>query len=174
MVDGSPLAFFGGAAVFVGISLFVLILIIRSISGIAKRSQLPKSSVRDLQEGIVTIWAALVAVWILQSLGLTSIFSSLTLSGIIGLGITLALQSTLSNLFCGFWLLSGNVLRIGDIIQFGDVKGAVIKLSLRTTWLKTSEGNIAIISNSNLYNGPFINFTAAERLSKKLNNDEQP
>lgn len=101
-----------------------------------------------------------------QSLSVTSLFSSFTLTGIIGLGITLALQSTLSNLLSEVWLLHDNVLHLGDNIQIVDVKGIVIKLSFRSTWLRTSEGSIVIMSNSTLYNSPFINFTATERLSK--------
>jgi small-conductance mechanosensitive channel len=111
---------------------------------------------------------ALTVVWILQSLGFTSLLSSLTVSGIIGLGITLALQSTLSNLLSGIWLLRENVLRLGDNIRILDVEGTVVKLSFRTTWLKTHEGHIVIMSNSTLYNGPFTNLSARERLSKKF------
>jgi small-conductance mechanosensitive channel len=170
MTDSSVFALVGGLVAFVGISLFISLIIIRALSNIAKRSQLPKTSIRDVQEGILVIWLSLSIVWILQSLGYTSFLSSLTLSGIIGLGITLALQSTLSNLLSGIWLLSSNVLRLGDNIKLGDVKGAVIKLSFRSTWLKTSEGNIVIVSNSTLYNGPFTNFTGTERLTRKLEN----
>ena len=170
MVDTSIFALLGGIAAFVGISLFISLIIIRGLSDIAKHSQLPKSSIRDIQRGIFAVWASLTTVWVLQSLGFTSLFSSLTLSGIIGLGVTLALQSTLSNLFSGIWLLSDKVLRLGDNIKLGDVTGEVIKLSFRSTWLKTKEGNIAIVSNSALYNGPFINFTTTDRLLKKLKN----
>ena len=167
MSDTSVFALLGGLAA-VGISLFITLMIIKAISNAAERSQLPRGSIRDVQEGIFTVWLALTVVWILQSLGFTSLLSSLTLSGIIGLGITLALQSTLSNLFSGIWLLSENVLRLGDNIRILDMEGTVIKLSFRTTWLRTREGHIVIMSNSTLYNGPFTNLTAKERLSKKF------
>ena len=170
MSDTSFLALLGGLAAFVGISLFISLIIIKAISNAAERSQLPKGSIRDVQEGILIIWLGLTVAWILQSLGFTSLSSSLTLSGIIGLGITLALQSTFSNLLSGIWLLRENVLRLGDKIELGTVKGTVIKLSFRATWLKTSEGHIVIMSNSTLYNGPFTNLTAKERLSKKFEN----
>ena len=170
MSGTSVFALLGGLAAFVGISLFISLIIIKAISNAAERSQLPKGSIRDVQEGIFTIWLALTVVWILQSLGFTSFLSSLTVSGIIGLGITLALQSTLTNLFSGIWLLRENVLRLGDNIKILGVEGTVIKLSFRTTWLKTSEGNIVIMSNSTLYNGPFINLTATKRLTKKFEN----
>jgi small-conductance mechanosensitive channel len=65
-------------------------------------------------------------------------------------------------------LLQENVLRLGDVIQFSGVKGEVIKLGFRSTWLRTSEGEIVIVSNKSLSDGPFINYTATERLSKSL------
>jgi small-conductance mechanosensitive channel len=66
--------------------------------------------------------------------------------------------------------LRENVLRLGDNIKILDVEGTVIRLSFRTTSLKTSEDHIVIMSNSTLYNGPFTNHTAKERLSKKFEN----
>ena len=168
----SVFALIGGLAVFVCISLFISLIFVKMLSGIAKRSQLSKGSIRDVQQGILLIWFALAVVWVLQSLGFASLFSSLTLSGLIGLGVTLALQSTLSNLFSGIWLLRDKVLRLGDDIALGGVKGTVIKLSFRSTWLKTSEGNVVIMSNSTLYNGPFTNFTAIERLSEKFEDNK--
>ena len=154
--------------IFVVVSLFVALLIIKVLSDTAKHSQLPMGSVRDVQRGILIMWFALTIVWILQSLGFASLFSSLTVSGIIGLGVTLALQSTLSNIFSGIWLLRDKVLRLGDSIKIGGIEGTVIKLSFRSTWLKTDEDHIVVMSNSTLYNGPFTNLTARNRLSEKI------
>jgi len=38
---------------------------------------------------------------------------------------------------------------------------------------QTNDGNIAIISNNTLSAGPWINFTATERLTKKLADSSQ-
>lgn len=48
------------------------------------------------------------------------------------------------------------------------VRGEVVKLSLRTTWVKTADGVISVIGNSNLAAGPILNRTAKARLEKKL------
>jgi small-conductance mechanosensitive channel len=163
---------FGELASFVVISLTISLIIIKSLSNVAKRSQLSKNSIQDVQRAVLIVWFMLALMWVLQSLGYTSLFSSLTLSGIIGIGITLALQSTLSNFLFGVWLLRDNVLRLGDNIKITSYEGTVIKLGFRSTWLKTTEGHIVIMSNSTLYNGPFTNSTATERLSKKSENKE--
>jgi small conductance mechanosensitive channel len=172
MLNTSIFTVIGGLIAFVSLSLLVCLIITRALSNIAKRSQLARESIRDIQRGVLVIWLALVVVWILQTLGFTSLFSSVTLSGLVGVGITLALQSTLGNLLTGIWLLSDNVLRLGDNIKILSIEGTVIKLSFRSTWLKTSDGSIVVMSNSTLYNGPFINLTAKERLSKKFEDKE--
>ena len=173
MLDTSIFTFIGGLVAFVGLSLLVCLIIIRALSNIAKRSQLARGSILDVQRGVLVIWLALVVVWILQTLGFTSLFSSVTLTGVIGVGITLALQSTFGNLLAGIYLLSDNVLRLGDDIKIMNLEGNVIKLSFRSTWLKTSDGSIVVMSNSTLYNGPFTNLTAKERLAEKFENKQE-
>jgi MscS family membrane protein len=163
-------ALFGGIAAFVAISLLVSLIIIKVFSDMAEHSQLSKGSVRDVQRDVLIMWLVLTVIWILQGLGLTSLLSSLTLSGIVGIGVTLAFQSTFSNILCGIWLLRDNMLRLGDNIKILGLDGTVIKLGFRSTWLKTSDGNIVVMSNLTLYNGPFTNFTATERLSGKFEN----
>lgn len=48
--------------------------------------------------------------------GISSQFTTLTLSGIGGLAATLALQNTLSNIIAGVLMLQDGVLRLGDDI----------------------------------------------------------
>jgi small-conductance mechanosensitive channel len=103
--------------------------------------------------------------------GISSEITTLTLSGIAGLAASLALQTTLSNVISGVLLLNDGVIRIGDEIQYGGpggVRGEVVKISMRTTWIRTTEGVITIIGNSNLAAGPIMNYSAGKRLGKKL------
>ena len=48
------------------------------------------------------------------------------------------------------------------------MKGRVVKLGFRTTWLKDEGGSVVIVSNNTLLNGPFVNHTATQRLEKKI------
>lgn len=103
--------------------------------------------------------------------GVSSEITTLTISGIAGLAISLALQNTISNVIAGVLLLNDGIIRLGDDIQYGGpggVRGEVVKLSLRTTWIRTPEGVITVIGNSNLSAGPILNFSAKARLGKKL------
>jgi len=146
-------------------------LVIRSITKIARRANVPKPVTRNVREVITAVWFVISLAWVLQILGLTSILTSLTVSGIVGLTISLGLQTTLSNVIAGIFLLQDNALHTGDKILIGTVKGEVVKLGLRNTWLRNETGEIVIISNSSLSNGPLTNYTAKDRLNKKLNSD---
>jgi small-conductance mechanosensitive channel len=103
--------------------------------------------------------------------GVSSELTTLTISGIGGLAVSLALQNTLSNIISGVLLLNDGIIRLGDDIQYGGpggVRGVVVRLSLRTTWIRTEAGVITVIGNSNLSAGPILNYTAKARLQKKL------
>jgi small conductance mechanosensitive channel len=149
------------------LSILLVWFLLNRLSKIVKK-QLPKANVNTISGIILTVWTVLVAIGLLEHFQLNSAFSTLTLSSIIGLAITLALQSTLTNILSGFFLIQENILRIGDIITYGGIKGEVVKISYRTVWIKSNNGEIAILSNSTLSAGPFINHTATERLSKNL------
>jgi small conductance mechanosensitive channel len=100
--------------------------------------------------------------------GISSTYTTLTISGIAGLAVTLALQTTLSNVILGILMLRDGILRLGDDIEFGSTRGEVVRLSLRATWIRRQDGAITVIGNSNLAGGPIVNHTATERLAKKL------
>jgi len=104
----------------------------------------------------------------LSVIGIASQFSFLTISGIVGLAVSLALQNTLSNIISGVLLLSDGVLRLDDSIEYSGLGGVVVKIGLRATWVKTDRGDIAVISNNYLVNGPLINHTTTQRLERKL------
>lgn len=145
---------------------------IRFITKIAKRAKVPKPVTRNVREVITTVWFVISLAWVLQILGLTSILTSLTVSGIVGLAISLGLQTTLSNIIAGIFLLQDNALHTGDIILIGTVKGEIVKLGLRNTWIRNETGEIVIVSNSSLSAGPLTNYTAKDRLNKKLSSDD--
>jgi small conductance mechanosensitive channel len=158
-------------AVSLGIIVVVGSLLTRFIIRIARRagaSRQTDSSIRDLM-GVIVLLASLGVVSTVS--GLSSYFTALTISGVAGLAASLALQTTLSNIISGILMLRDGTVHVGDEIQYGGpggLRGEVIRLSLRTTWLRTSDGHVAVIGNSNLSAGPIINHSATARLEKKL------
>ncbi|MDG6926710.1 MAG: mechanosensitive ion channel [Nitrososphaerota archaeon] len=124
--------------------------------------------IRDVREGMRVIAILIAISAILSFTKLASEFTALTISGIAGLALSLALQTTLSNVIAGILMINDGVIRLGDRIEYGgSLKGEVVRVALRNAWVRTSDGNIAVISNSNLSAGPLVNYTATERLKKK-------
>ncbi len=100
--------------------------------------------------------------------GIASQFSVLTLSGLVGLAVSLALQTTLSNIISGILLFSDGVLQLNDTIEYSRIKGRVVKIALRSTWIRRDDGTFAVISNNYLAGGPLVNHSASERVEKRL------
>jgi small conductance mechanosensitive channel len=140
----------------------------RLVGSLASRAGASKPVVSSIRQWIGVIMIILGVVAVASLTGLSSQLTTLTISGIAGLGVTLALQNTLSNVIAGVLLLQDGVIRIGDDVSFQGVRGEIVKLNLRTTWVKTQDGVIIVIGNSNLSAGPIVNYTASSRLTKKL------
>jgi len=140
----------------------------RVITHAARRAGISKAEIRFFREGISAVFILLTIVAVIHVSGLTSEFTALTLSGIVAIALTLALQTTLSNVISGILVLLDNTIRISDLIEYSGIKGEVVKIGLRNSWIKTGEGNLVIISNSQIASGPLINYTASGRLLKKL------
>src|SRR3989475_12458740 len=155
------------ALIVVGSAIFTEALI-RGLSRLVRRAGAHAGLARSIREGFTLVWITLAGVAILSLTGVASEFSFLTFSGIVGLAVSLALQNTLSNIISGVLLLSDGVLRLDDSVEYSGVKGVVVKIGLRATWVKTDQGDIAIVSNNFLVNGPLVNYTATQRLERKL------
>ena len=143
-------------------------LIMRVLTRITTRAGFSQSQVRSIRDGFRIIWIILAIAGIVRVTGLTSEFTALTISGITGLAITLALQTTLQNMISGVLLFYDNTLRLHDIVEFSGVKGEIIKVSLRSTQIRVENGDIAIVSNTSISNGPRINHTAVKRLTEQV------
>jgi len=143
-------------------------LLVQAVTAAAKRAGVAQGQVRLIKEGIRSVFAVFTIIIVVDISGLTSDITSITISAIAAIVLSLGLQATLSNVISGFLVLLDNTLRVNDSIEYGGIKGGVVKIGLRNVWVKTAEGNLVIISNSQIANGPLTNFTASERLLKKL------
>jgi len=123
--------------------------------------------IHDFGAAMRVIAVLVILYGILSLAGLSSEFTSLTISGIGALTVSLALQNTLSNVISGVLLLQEGAIHLNDTVEYGTVKGRVVRLALRNTWIKMESGSIAVVSNSGLAYGSLVNYFATERLSKK-------
>ena len=153
----------------VGITVTILIEegIYRVIKRSAKAAKTNPTVIRDIRAAFRVIAVLVIVTVILSLTGLASEFTEITISGIGALSVSLALQNTLSNIISGILLFHDGVIHLNDTVEFGSIKGKVVRLALRNTWIKMDSGQIAVISNSQLAGGPLINHSATERISKK-------
>ncbi len=133
----------------------------------AKLAGASSSVIRDIGAGLRVIAILAIIAGILSITGLASEFSVLTVSGIGAIVVSLALQTTLTNVISGILLFTDGIVRLNDEIEYSGTKGKVVRVALRNTWIKKEDGTIAVVSNSSLSSGPLINHTASARLSKK-------
>ena len=149
----------------------VTILIEEGISRIirrgAKKAGTNPTVIRDITVGMRVIAVLVIVTVILSLTGLASEFTAITISGVGALAVSLALQNTLSNILSGILMFHDGIIHLNDIVEYDTVKGKVVRLALRNTWIKMDSGNIAVVSNSVLAGGPLINHSATERLRRK-------
>ena len=114
---------------------------------------------------VISLTGLLLAIAVLfVAFGPLTLTGGLTLSAVVGLAATLALQTTIGNVIAGFILLRDRMLRPNDVIQIGGIRGTVVRFGLVTTWVRLEDGNLACVSNSNLLSGPLVNMSAGDRL----------
>lgn len=82
-----------------------------------------------------------------------------TAVGLIGLGVSFALQDIIANFISGILILVTRPFEIGDQIEAGGEEGTIKDISTRATEVKTYDGRKVIIPNSDLYSKQVINNT---------------
>lgn len=140
----------------------------RLVRALARRAGARPLTLNAIRDGVRIIWILVAVSVVLGATQIASEFTVLTVTGIAGLVLSLSLQSVFSNIIAGVFLLRDRAVRVGDVIEFGGVKGRVARVALRNIWLVTETGTVAIIGNSALMGGPLINHSAASRFQGDL------
>lgn len=98
----------------------------------------------------------------LSNLGIdiTSLVAGL---GIGGIAIALAVQNILSDIFSSFSILFDKPFTVGDFITIGKDSGTVEKIGVKTTRIRTLQGEELIVSNKELTTARVRNFGTMEQ-----------
>ena len=109
----------------------------------------------------VTLFAIAI-ILILSNLGVnvTGLIAGL---GIGGIAIGLAAQGIFSDLFAALSILFDKPFRRGDTIAFDQTSGTVERIGLKSTRIRSVNGEEVIVSNANLLNARLQNMTRLER-----------
>ena len=137
-------------------------------SFIRKRAEAEEDAERRQKQirGIASIVSFLIwvlgLVFLLDNLGfeISAVIAGL---GIGGIAIALAAQAILGDLFSYFVIFFDRPFEIGDFIVVGDKMGNVEYIGIKTTRLRSLNGEQLVFSNTDLTNSRIHNFKRMER-----------
>jgi len=147
---------------------WTLIRIVAGSGEVAARSQWALTN--PAAHSILVLWVRMgeVVVIILGALAAGSaaglpINSLLAGVGIGGLGIALAAQKTLENVFGSISIGVDQPFHVGDTVRVGDISGTVETLGLRSTRIRTLERTVVTIPNGKLADREIETFGVRDR-----------
>jgi small conductance mechanosensitive channel len=146
-----------------GILLFIVSAVLASLVRRALRNQLKRPHI-DQQVAVLVARIAYLAVLLLGVIAFfTRWFGNPTLVfggfGFLALAFSLAFQDILKNFIAGVFLLLERPFRLGDEITVDNHTGVVENIEMRTTTLRTTDGEQVLTPNSLVYTGTIINRT---------------
>lgn len=83
-------------------------------------------------------------------------------SSVILVGIGLGLQNLFLDFISGIIVLFERSIRVGDVLDINGVMGKVVKISMRTTKLLTTDNKVIIFPNSFLTKNNLTNYTSID------------
>ncbi len=104
----------------------------------------------------IALWLVAVLL-VLSNLGInvTSLIAGL---GVGGIAVALAVQNILGDLFSSFSLYLDRPFKVGDFIMVGGDMGVVEKIGLKTTRIRTLQGEELVVSNNEMTSVRIQNF----------------
>jgi len=87
--------------------------------------------------------------------------------GVSGLAVALAAQHTIENFIAGLVLFADKPVRIGETCEFGDLRGTVEQIGLRSTRIRGIDRTVISIPNSEFAKLRLVNFTRRDRILLK-------
>lgn len=116
---------------------------------------------------------AFVVLWVvgfilvLGNLGV-NVTSLIARLGIGGIAIAMAIKGILEDLFSSFSIYFDKLFVVGDRIKIGKNSGKVLKIGIKSTRLRSKEGETLIISNKELTSTRIQNFGVGQMKERKV------
>ena len=112
------------------------------------------------------IFVAVFSIGIFISLSILhldkAVTSLLAGAGVIGIALGFAFQETTANLISGFIVALRRPFEVGDIVKISDIFGKVDRINLRTTVIRTFDGQDVLIPNRIMASDPLWNFSKTQ------------
>lgn len=145
-----------------------------------ERHRIERGELTTIRAVAVVVRVAFVALLLLaalEALGL-SVTGVITGLGIGGIAVAFALQNVLADLFGAFSIVMDKPFVIGDAIQVDGLSGTVERIGLKSTRVRSDDGEEIIFANGDLLRGRIRNFGRMEErravLTTRVNGDTPP
>ncbi|HEV3115412.1 MAG TPA: mechanosensitive ion channel domain-containing protein [Gemmataceae bacterium] len=116
-----------GVILILGVGWLAVRLLLGPLRRLLERGRIDPTIASFLANSLRTAVVVVILVAVLQQLGVETT-SILALLGAVGLAIALSLQGSLANFAAGLIVVAFRMVRVGDIIELGDVHGQVKEL----------------------------------------------
>ena len=153
------------------ICIFSLLLVVRAGIALARSglAKLPERH-RDLDTGSVQSLDTIVtyvlwSVFALATLGLLGLsFRNLAvIAGGLSVGLGFGLKNIVNNFIGGLILLFGRSIQPGDLVEIDNIRGQVLKVTIRNTLVKTFSGATIFVPNALLISQKMTNWSHTDR-----------
>jgi MscS family membrane protein len=126
------------------------------------RSKLDDQLVPILKNGANIIIFTLAILTVVSNFGydITAVLGGL---GIAGIAIGLAAQDSISNVIGSATIFTDRPFELEDAVKIGDVGGTVEEVGIRSTRIRTFDGTLVTMPNSNVAKSSIENYTKSSR-----------
>jgi small conductance mechanosensitive channel len=148
-----------GAAVILALGLVALRYLVGPLRRLLERSRMEPSAASFLANSLRGVVLVVLVVGVFQQLGVETT-SLLTVVAAGGLAVALSVQNTLVNFAAGLLLLSFRLLRVGDVIEAGPMRGRVVEILPFHVVLLADDNQRLTVPNAVLTGNGFRNHSA--------------
>ena len=134
-------------------------LLSRTLESYLRRSSGLSYNARELSVKFFRIFVYFVAFMVTLSAMGVDLTAFAVFGGALGVGIGLGLQKITSNFVSGITLLVEKSIKLGDLIEVGNMTGWVRQLNIRYTLVETHDGRELLIPNEELITARVTNWT---------------
>jgi small-conductance mechanosensitive channel len=156
----------GGIIAF-GLSIWLAITSARVVRFCLEEELLPRMALpRGVPSTISTMTGyAIIGLGVVVAFAAAGVeLSKITLvGGALSLGIGFGLQNIVNNFISGLILIFERPIQIGDAVEFGQTRGIIRRIGIRSSTVRTWQGAEVIVPNANLISSEVINWTLSDR-----------
>ena len=132
----------------VTVILVVVTILLAILSRVFRKNQRQITVVRLVNNLIKCITAIVIVISVLAIWGIDTT-ALITGAGVLTLVVGLGMQSLISDVVAGLFIVFENEFNVGDIVTIDGFRGTVVSIGIRTTKLEAL-GNIKIVNNSDI------------------------